>query len=159
MFHILHTVTVTFKTPLVTLTCVFCFSLLTQRQEMRNPLQFLLMMGSDQPQPLLLLGSWSQCLKRMAPQQLVLFHNRLFHCNDYNLYCHSSESIAWFVLSQTGNSSQVSDGAGAVLLMRRSVATQKGLPVLGVFRLVITFDKSYKSGDDCDVHLQRSASI
>ncbi|KAH0925517.1 hypothetical protein HID58_017773 [Brassica napus] len=33
-----------------------------------------------------------------------------------------------------GNSSQVSDGAGAVLLMRRSVATQKGLPVLGVFR-------------------------
>ncbi|KAF3508470.1 hypothetical protein F2Q69_00001553 [Brassica cretica] len=33
-----------------------------------------------------------------------------------------------------GNSSQVSDGAGAVLLMRRSVATRKGLPVLGVFR-------------------------
>ncbi|KAH0886698.1 hypothetical protein HID58_062794 [Brassica napus] len=33
-----------------------------------------------------------------------------------------------------GNSSQVSDGAGAVLLMKRSVATQKGLPVLGVFR-------------------------
>ncbi|KAG9447659.1 hypothetical protein H6P81_013787 [Aristolochia fimbriata] len=33
-----------------------------------------------------------------------------------------------------GNSSQVSDGAGAVLLMRRSVAEQKGLPVLGVFR-------------------------
>ncbi|CAN1759714.1 3-ketoacyl-CoA thiolase 2, peroxisomal [Linum perenne] len=33
-----------------------------------------------------------------------------------------------------GNSSQVSDGAGAVLLMRRSVAMQKGLPVLGVFR-------------------------
>ncbi|RWR89013.1 3-ketoacyl-CoA thiolase 2, peroxisomal [Cinnamomum micranthum f. kanehirae] len=33
-----------------------------------------------------------------------------------------------------GNSSQVSDGAGAVLLMRRSVAVQKGLPILGVFR-------------------------
>jgi acetyl-CoA acyltransferase 1 len=33
-----------------------------------------------------------------------------------------------------GNSSQVSDGAGAVLLMRRSVAVSKGLPVLGVFR-------------------------
>ncbi|CAH2080432.1 unnamed protein product [Thlaspi arvense] len=30
-----------------------------------------------------------------------------------------------------GNSSQVSDGAGAVLLMRRSVAMQKGLPILG----------------------------
>ncbi|XP_039072130.1 3-ketoacyl-CoA thiolase 2, peroxisomal isoform X2 [Hibiscus syriacus] len=33
-----------------------------------------------------------------------------------------------------GNSSQVSDGAGAVLLMKRSVAMQKGLPILGVFR-------------------------
>ncbi|KAL6002127.1 3-ketoacyl-CoA thiolase 2, peroxisomal [Asimina triloba] len=33
-----------------------------------------------------------------------------------------------------GNSSQVSDGAGAVLLMKRSVAVQKGLPILGVFR-------------------------
>ena len=33
-----------------------------------------------------------------------------------------------------GNASQVSDGAGAVLLMRRDVALQKGLPVLGVFR-------------------------
>lgn len=33
-----------------------------------------------------------------------------------------------------GNSSQVSDGAGAVLLMKRSLAIQKGLPVLGVFR-------------------------
>ncbi|CAN6580083.1 unnamed protein product [Malus baccata var. baccata] len=33
-----------------------------------------------------------------------------------------------------GNSSQVSDGAGAVLLMKRSVAEQKGLPILGVFR-------------------------
>ncbi|KAJ6705032.1 3-KETOACYL-COA THIOLASE PEROXISOMAL, partial [Salix purpurea] len=33
-----------------------------------------------------------------------------------------------------GNSSQVSDGAGAVLLMKRSVAMHKGLPILGVFR-------------------------
>ncbi|KAJ4744565.1 peroxisomal 3-ketoacyl-CoA thiolase 3 [Rhynchospora pubera] len=33
-----------------------------------------------------------------------------------------------------GNSSQVSDGAGAVLLMRRDVALKKGLPILGVFR-------------------------
>lgn len=33
-----------------------------------------------------------------------------------------------------GNSSQVSDGAGAVLLMKKSVAMQKGLPILGVFR-------------------------
>nr|GMD74453.1 3-ketoacyl-CoA thiolase 2, peroxisomal [Ipomoea batatas] len=33
-----------------------------------------------------------------------------------------------------GNSSQVTDGAGAVLLMKRSLAIQKGLPILGVFR-------------------------
>ncbi|KAG1362507.1 3-ketoacyl-CoA thiolase 2, peroxisomal [Cocos nucifera] len=33
-----------------------------------------------------------------------------------------------------GNASQVSDGAGAVLLMRRDVAMQKGLPILGAFR-------------------------
>lgn len=33
----------------------------------------------------------------------------------------------------------MSDGAGAVLLMRRSVAVQKGLPILGVFRLVKTW--------------------
>ncbi|GKU86127.1 hypothetical protein SLEP1_g694 [Rubroshorea leprosula] len=33
-----------------------------------------------------------------------------------------------------GNASQVSDGAAAVLLMKRSVAIQKGLPILGVFR-------------------------
>ncbi|KFK42814.1 hypothetical protein AALP_AA1G042000 [Arabis alpina] len=33
-----------------------------------------------------------------------------------------------------GNSSQLSDGAGAVLLMRRSVAMRKGLPILCVFR-------------------------
>ncbi|KAF3328146.1 3-ketoacyl-CoA thiolase 2 [Carex littledalei] len=33
-----------------------------------------------------------------------------------------------------GNASQVSDGAGAVLLMRRDVAIAKGLPVLGVYR-------------------------
>ncbi|XP_031484255.1 3-ketoacyl-CoA thiolase 2, peroxisomal-like [Nymphaea colorata] len=33
-----------------------------------------------------------------------------------------------------GNSSQVSDGAGGVLLMKRSLALQKRLPILGVFR-------------------------
>lgn len=36
--------------------------------------------------------------------------------------------------STAGNSSQVSDGAGAVLLMKRSLAMKKGLPILGVFR-------------------------
>lgn len=33
-----------------------------------------------------------------------------------------------------GNASQISDGAAAVLLMKRSLAMQKGLPILGVFR-------------------------
>lgn len=33
-----------------------------------------------------------------------------------------------------GNSSQVSDGAAAVLMTRRSVARRLGLPVLGVIR-------------------------
>ncbi|KAI4356446.1 hypothetical protein L6164_000468 [Bauhinia variegata] len=33
-----------------------------------------------------------------------------------------------------GNASQVSDGAAAALLMKRSVAMQKGLPIIGVFR-------------------------
>ncbi|KAJ4969380.1 hypothetical protein NE237_016081 [Protea cynaroides] len=33
-----------------------------------------------------------------------------------------------------GNASQVTDGAGAVLVTKRSIAMQKGLPILGVFR-------------------------
>ncbi|XP_051120765.1 3-ketoacyl CoA thiolase 1, peroxisomal-like [Andrographis paniculata] len=33
-----------------------------------------------------------------------------------------------------GNASQVSDGAGAVLLMKRKTAVLKGLPILGIFR-------------------------
>ncbi|XP_024385963.1 3-ketoacyl-CoA thiolase 2, peroxisomal [Physcomitrium patens] len=33
-----------------------------------------------------------------------------------------------------GNSSQVSDGAGAVLLMKRKTALERNLPILGVFR-------------------------
>ncbi|KAI7747773.1 hypothetical protein M8C21_007119, partial [Ambrosia artemisiifolia] len=33
-----------------------------------------------------------------------------------------------------GTASQISDGAAAVLLMKRSVALKKGLPILGVFR-------------------------
>ncbi|XP_011034453.1 PREDICTED: 3-ketoacyl-CoA thiolase 2, peroxisomal-like [Populus euphratica] len=36
-----------------------------------------------------------------------------------------------------GNSSQISDGAAAVLLMKRSVAMHKGLPILGVFRTFV----------------------
>ncbi|KAE9603354.1 hypothetical protein Lal_00008333 [Lupinus albus] len=33
-----------------------------------------------------------------------------------------------------GNASQISDGAAAVLLMKRRMALQKGLPILGIFR-------------------------
>ncbi|TXG72526.1 hypothetical protein EZV62_001105 [Acer yangbiense] len=42
-----------------------------------------------------------------------------------------------------GNSSQVSDGAGAVLLMKRSLAMHKGLPILGVFRHVFPRNQPY----------------
>lgn len=54
------------------------------------------------------------------------------HCNNiiYNLRS-TPKGLPFGVL---GNASQVSDGAGAVLLMKRSVAAQKGLPILGVFR-------------------------
>jgi acetyl-CoA acyltransferase 1 len=45
--------------------------------------------------------------------------------------------VLWFII--LGNASQISDGAGAVLLMRRDVAMKKGLPVLGVLRLVGIF--------------------
>ncbi|KAL5990171.1 3-ketoacyl-CoA thiolase 1, peroxisomal [Asimina triloba] len=37
-----------------------------------------------------------------------------------------------------GNSSQVSDGAGGVLLMRRSLAMQRGLPILGTLIVHVT---------------------
>lgn len=42
-----------------------------------------------------------------------------------------------------GNASQVSDGAAAVLLMKRSVAVQKGLPILGIFRYTIRYIFKY----------------
>lgn len=41
----------------------------------------------------------------------------------------------------SGNASQVSDGAAAVLLMKRSLALQKGLPILGVFRYPFFYKK------------------
>lgn len=50
--------------------------------------------------------------------------------------------------------------------MKRSVAMQKGLPVLGVFRWVIIPDKvttvevsQPKTADACDFHLHICASI
>ncbi|KAJ9154044.1 hypothetical protein P3X46_027422 [Hevea brasiliensis] len=44
-----------------------------------------------------------------------------------------------------GNSSQVSDGAGAVLLMKRSVAMIKGLSILGVFRYATPINQAFAS--------------
>jgi acetyl-CoA acetyltransferase len=60
-----------------------------------------------------------------------------------------------------GNSSQVSDGAGAVLLMKRSVAMKKGLPIFGVFRCLISafpcvhdiFIISHRVERDCLRHI------
>lgn len=45
-------------------------------------------------------------------------------------------SISLFYVFGVGNSSQVTDGAAAVLLMKRSVAISKGLPIIGVFRYI-----------------------
>ena len=39
-----------------------------------------------------------------------------------------------YIFTHSGNSSQVSDGAAAVLVMRRSVANRLNIPVLGVIR-------------------------
>ena len=50
-------------------------------------------------------------------------HNISMFCLLYN---------PWFIC--VGNSSQVSDGAAAVLLARRSAAKKYNLPILGVFK-------------------------
>lgn len=73
----------------------------------------------------------------MAPLLLVTKNNTWFlflirHC-PLTLLLRLSFVFRFNIL---GNASQVSDGAGAVLLMRRDVAMAKGLPVLGVYRLV-----------------------
>jgi acetyl-CoA acyltransferase 1 len=48
--------------------------------------------------------------------------------------CHSLVTYRYFVDQRTsGNASQVSDGAAAVLLARRSVAKRLGLPIVGKF--------------------------
>lgn len=59
--------------------------------------------------------------------RVLFFH---FRNSCFQVYFSSVDCLS----SLVGNSSQVSDGAGAVLLMKRSVAMSKGLPVLGVFR-------------------------
>lgn len=66
-----------------------------------------------------------QVLKKSVSSLLVKF---VIPCE----YTHS------LYFSIAGNASQVSDGAAAVLLMKRKVAVQKGLPILGIFRYAIT---------------------
>lgn len=53
---------------------------------------------------------------------------------NYSTNSCSSLYLDWPCIWILGNASQISDGAGAVLLMKRSVAVQKGFPILGVFR-------------------------
>lgn len=90
------------------------------------------MKGSDPPQRWKAWQSWNLPSKRMeALQQVssvvpfVLF--LWFTCPYWNKK-HFNRSLP------TGNASQVSDGAAAVLLAKRSKAAQLGLPVLGVLR-------------------------
>ena len=61
----------------------------------------------------------------------------IYHCVNCKKQRYSSSSLFDLSMYFVGNASQVSDGAGAVLLMRRNIAVQKGLPILGVFRLKI----------------------
>ena len=72
--------------------------------------------------------SWRQSSKKMEPLLQVMVDRFVYYLTLSN-FAMASGFIA-------GNSSQVTDGAGAVLLMKRSVALQKGLPILGVFRFV-----------------------
>lgn len=104
----------------------------TQNLAMRNQLQYLWMMGSDQTQHWEIWASWNLFSRKMARPLLV---NGLPHV--ISIWCICSGQLT-ILLCSSGNSSQVSDGAGAVLLMKRSVAMQKGLPILGVFRFVKT---------------------
>ncbi|KAL0394888.1 UNVERIFIED_CONTAM: 3-ketoacyl-CoA thiolase 2, peroxisomal [Sesamum latifolium] len=59
---------------------------------------------------------------------------RMAHGAPHSYFWKHDSRMLMFMSYTAGNSSQVSDGAGAVLLMKRSVAMQKGLPILGVFR-------------------------
>ena len=81
------------------------------------------------------LGKLKPVFKKDGTTTAGTFPQNESHCREKSFFLITLlNPLLRLLLSQTGNSSQVSDGAGAVLLMRRSVATQKGLPVLGVFR-------------------------
>ena len=53
---------------------------------------------------------------------------------NYVSLVYSLAPFTYFIFHISGNSSQVSDGAAAVLVAKRSAARQHGLPVLGIFR-------------------------
>ncbi|KAM1044436.1 hypothetical protein ACFX15_034872 [Malus domestica] len=67
----------------------------------------------------------------LLPYFLILLQQAGYH--DIGIAA-GLESMIVDKLGGFRNASQVSDGAGAVLLMKRSLAMQKGLPILGVFR-------------------------
>lgn len=73
----------------------------------------------------------------VAARQLTRLHRAvLFSCVLETKFAQSAcRNSEWCVIFLCiGNSSQVSDGAAAVLLAKRSKASQLGLPVLGVLR-------------------------
>ncbi|XP_015168120.1 uncharacterized protein [Solanum tuberosum] len=57
----------------------------------------------------------------------------LMHSSNHK-FDRPGEAEASIQKRRSNNYSQVSDGAAAVLLMKRSIAMQKALPILGVFR-------------------------
>ncbi|XP_068319577.1 3-ketoacyl CoA thiolase 1, peroxisomal-like [Pyrus communis] len=70
----------------------------------------------------------------MAPSSLRATEHRMAAYAGFPGIAAGLESMTVDKLGGFRNDSQVSDGAGAVLLMKRSLAMQKGLPILGVFR-------------------------
>ena len=78
-------------------------------------------------------ASFRQCVDNCGLSSVCSASN-LF---DDGLFLRSFSYHALTMLAfDAGNSSQVSDGAGAVLLMKRRVALEKKLPILGAFRFV-----------------------
>lgn len=60
-----------------------------------------------------------------------------YHIQTWSCICLWNMHIRYiygFSFAKSGNSSQTSDGAAAVILARRSYARQNNLPILGIFR-------------------------
>ncbi|KAH0705936.1 hypothetical protein KY285_012230 [Solanum tuberosum] len=74
--------------------------------------------------------------------EFELEDNMLMHSSNHK-FDRPGEAEASIQKRRSNNYSQVSDGAAAVLLMKRSIAMQKGLPILGVFRYTLCITKKY----------------